>query len=192
MKFAKGLLDEINEGAKPPVAKVEQPDLPRPEPTFQIIRPLVEAAKPPDEPAKPAVVVEKDRLFETAQKTADSSRNYLKLFAIVVVFIAIAAAAVIYLTLPGVGDRIRVSRDLEDAVRSHFLDKEKRTATDITFYKCDKYYWAHTEVETRTDIPGNPLSRVSSYATKATPRDDGKWKITALPITSPDMDTPCR
>ncbi len=164
MKFAKGLLDDINEGDKPPVVEVE----------------------------KAIVDVEKNRLFQTQQESVASSQNYLKLLAIVVVCIAIIGAVVFYLTLPRVGDRIRAPKELEDAVRSHFLDKEKRTATDITFYKCDKYYWAHTEVETRTDIPGNPLSRVSSYATKATPRDDGKWEITALPITSPDMDTPCR
>lgn len=185
MKFAKGLLDDLIEGDKPPAAKIEQPSAETETQTVPVVPPRAEAAKP-------VAVVEKDRLFETAQKTVDSSRNYLKLFAIVVVFIAIAAAVVIYLTLPGVGDRVRVSRELEDAVRSHFLEKEKRTAGDITFYKCDKYTWAHTDVEARTDIPGNPLAKVSAYATRITDRGDGTFEITASPITSPEMDTPCR
>lgn len=191
MKFAKGLLDDLVEESKAPNAKPEQVSAERPDPTFEIIRPLVETVRPPEKPAKPPVVVEKDRLFETAQKTTESSRNYLRLFGIVVVLIAIAAAAVIYLTLPGVGDRIRVSREMEDAVRNHFLEKEKRTASDITFYKCDKYTWAHTEVETRTDVPGNPLAKVSAYATRIIDSGNGTFEITAKPITSPELDTPC-
>ena len=178
MKFTKGLLEDLTEESKAPNPKVEQPSS--------------IAASPSVEPQRPAVAVEKEHLFETQQKTVESSRNYLKLFVLVVIFIAIAGTAIFYLTLPGIGDRIRVSREMEDAVRNHFLEKEKRTAGDITFYKCDQYTWAHTEVETRTDIPGNPLAKVSAYATRITDRGNGTFDMTATPINSPEIDTPCR
>ncbi|HEX3102705.1 MAG TPA: hypothetical protein VHQ01_12965 [Pyrinomonadaceae bacterium] len=183
MKFSKGLLDELIEESKAPNAKVEQPVAPAPAPFAAPSQPL-ENQRP--------VTLGKEHLFETQQKTVESSRNYLKFFGVAVVFIAIAVAAVIYLTLPGIGDHIRVSREMEDAVRNHFLEKEKRTAGDITFYKCDKYTWAHTDVEARTDIPGNPLAKVKSYATRIVDRSDGAYDITTTPITSPDLDTPCR
>lgn len=136
--------------------------------------------------------VEKNRLFQTLKEEKGSERNYLKLLAIVAVGVAIIGGVVFYMTLPGVGDRVHAAKELEDAVRSHFLASQKRTATDITFYYCGKFYWAHVDVETRTDIPGNPTTRIPSYAAKAVKRDDGTFDVTAAPITSPDMDVPCK
>ncbi len=135
---------------------------------------------------------DKVRLFETQQRKASSSKNYLK-FLLVVVLIVIAAGAVIYyVTLPGVGSQILGPKGLEDEIRSHFLDKQKRTAEDITFYKCENSYWARVGVQARTDLPDNPVYKVSTYRAKATRRDDSTWDITAMPITDPDMDVPCR
>jgi hypothetical protein len=185
MKFAKGLLDDVIVGDKPQVAKA-------PAPVAALETRSVAPAEPPVETPRPVVIVEKEHLFETQQKVVESSRNYLKIFGIVVILIAVAGTAIFYFTLPGIGDRIRVSREMEDAVRAHFLEKEKRTADDITFYKCDQYTWARTEVETRTDIPGNPLAKVNAYATRITDSGNGTFQITATPITSPEIDTPCR
>ena len=51
--------------------------------------------------------VEKDRLFETVHKTEDSSRNYFKILGIVGLCVLVIGAVVYYLTLPGVGSRVR-------------------------------------------------------------------------------------
>ena len=134
--------------------------------------------------------VEKDRLFETVHKTEDSSRNYFKILGIVGLCVLVIGAVVYYLTLPGVGSRIIGPKGLEDEMRGHFRDKQKRTATDITFFNCEGFLWARVDVEVRPDIPGNPLYAVSRYRAKAVPRD-AVWDITASPITSPEMDTPC-
>ena len=183
MKFTKGLFDDLIEESKAPNAVVDTTAAaPEPPPTVAV---------PPPVAPRPVVVVEKEHLFETQQKVVESSRNYLRLFVIVIIFIAIAGTAIFYITLPGVGDRIRVAPEMEDAVRNHFLEKEKRTAGDITFYKCDNFTWARVEVETRTDIPGNPVFKVSKYSARATPRTSGSWDITAAPITSPELDKPC-
>src|SRR5439155_18186223 len=119
-----------------------------------------------DRQSEPAPALKEDRLFETQAKTIRSSRHYLTLIGIVAVFVLIAGGLIFYLTLPGIGDKVRGPEGAEDAVRNHFSDKEKRNATDITFYLCDKYYWAHVDVETRPDVSANPLARVSSYAAK--------------------------
>lgn len=133
--------------------------------------------------------VEKNRLFQTLNEETPSERNYLKLLGIVAVAVLVLGAGVFYFTLPGVGDEIRVAREVELAVRDHFLLNEKRTATDIRFYQCAGFYGARVGVETRTDIP-NPLYRIAIYAARVTKTGDS-WSITAQPITSPDTDKPC-
>lgn len=133
---------------------------------------------------------DKNRLFETLEETSESSRNYLKVFSVVVVCVLIAGGFVYYLMSPGVGDQVRAPSGLEDAVRSHFLDKEKRTATDITFYNCDGSYWARVDVEERPDIQANPIYKIPRYRAKAM-KNDGAWNIAASPVTSDDMDVPC-
>ena len=134
---------------------------------------------------------DKVRLFETQQRKASSSRNYLKLLLLVALIVIVAGAVVYYETLPGVGSQVLGPKGLEDEIRVHFLDKQKRTAEDVTFYKCDNFYWSRVGVQTRNDVPGNPVYKVSRYRAKAARRDDGTWDIFASPITDPDMDIPC-
>src|SRR4051812_28084832 len=95
-----------------------------------------------DEEYKPQAGDDKDRLFETLDETSESSRSYLKLFSIVVVAVLARGLIVYYLLRPGIGDQVGVPPALEDAVRNNFRDVQKRTASDITFYKCDGFYWA--------------------------------------------------
>lgn len=133
--------------------------------------------------------VEKNRLFETLNAEAPSERNYLKLLGLVAVVVIIGGLIVSYLMIPGVGDDVRVSREVELAVRNHFLEREKRTATDITFYQCDGFFWARVGVETRTDMP-NPIYRIATYSARAT-ASGNQWNVTAQPITSTEMDKPC-
>ena len=165
MKFQKGILNDDK-----PVAPAPQP-----------------------EPAKPAapVVVEKDRLFQTVKEETGSERSYLKVFGIIVVLVLVGGGIAFYLTLPGVGDQVRGSTAMEMAVREHFLTKEKRTATDITFYQCDKYFWARVGVEVRTDIKTNPVYALDKYTARIEP-SGGNFNITATPVTSPEIDIPCR
>lgn len=166
MKFQKGILSD------------DKPAAPAPPPQTT------------PEPAAP-VVVEKDRLFQTVKEETGSERNYLKVLGIVVVLVVIAGGIVFYLTLPKIGDQVRGSTQMEMAVRDHFLTKEKRTATDITFYQCDKYFWARVGVEVRTDIKTNPIYALDKYAARIEPNGNA-FTITATPVTSPEIDVPCR
>lgn len=136
------------------------------------------------------IVVEKDRLFQTVEETRKSSGSYLKTLIVVCVLIAIGGAGLWYLNRPKAGDQVRVSAAMELTVRDHFLLAEKRTSTDITFYQCDGFHWARVGVETRNDIP-NPLLRVPTFAAKIVPAGD-TWTVTAVPITSPELDIPCK
>lgn len=166
MKFQKGILSDVK-----PAAPAPQP------PTVQ-------------EPVAP-VVVEKDRLFQTVKEETGSERNYLKVLGIVVVLVVIAGGIVFYLTLPKTGDQVRGSTQMEMAVRDHFLTKEKRTATDITFFQCDKYFWARVGVEVRPDIKTNPIYALDKYAARIE-QSANTFIITATPVTSPEIDTPCK
>src|SRR6476660_1663616 len=151
MKFQKGILSDP-EPKKPSIS------VPPPEPV---------RTPPPPNP-EPFVLrdVEKNRLFETQEEFKGSSRNYLKLFGVVIGVLLAGAAVIFYFTFPSPGDRIRTPAGLEDTVREHFLSKEKRTATDVVTYKCDGYYWLRVGVETRKDMP-NPIYKVGTYSAKA-------------------------
>jgi hypothetical protein len=154
-----------------------------------------ERTRQTEQMSEPSVVaplggeVEKNRLFQTLKEEAPSERNYLKLLGIVAIIVLVAGVAISYLMMPGVGDEIRAPKGLEPAVRDHFLTKEKRTATDITFYQCDGFYGARVGVETRNDIP-NPIYRIGTYNARVSKNDDG-WNITAQPTAFPDAVKPC-
>ena len=138
MKFQKGLLNDISQ----PPNKPAPAEPPKPAPPPQ-----------PATPQKPRVTLQPDRLFETQEEFAGSSRNYLKLFGIVIVLIVVAAGAFFYFTLPGIGDQVRAPAGAELAVRDNLLTVQKRTATDVVFYQCEGYYWA------RSGVPPSPRSQ---------------------------------
>lgn len=177
MKFQKGLLsDKVNEPTNP------TPDVP------------VES-RIPRESAIPStrvepVEIEKDRLFETVKETSSSGRRYVIAIGIVSILVTIAAIVGGFIMRPGIGDRITAPRGLEVALRDHFLTKQKRESTDIAFYQCESFYWARVGVETRNDLP-NPIFKIGTYTARATP-DGESWIIEASPITSPEMDVPCK
>lgn len=134
---------------------------------------------------------DKNRLFETHEKSSGSSRKYLKLLGIFAVVVAIAGVAISYFTMPRFGDVVRAPTELEMAIRDHFLVSEKRTSTDIIVYYCETFYWARVGVEVRPDIKTNAIYLIPNYKALATARDDGSWTIKATPLTSPEMDAPC-
>ncbi len=141
--------------------------------------------------ARPSVP-DKDHLFETVENETDSRRSYIKLFAVVAFAVVIAGFTIAYLTLlPDKGDKVKASTDMELAIRDHFLMVQKRTATDIETYYCGDFYWVRVGVETRTDIP-NPLLLVRTYSARAASPGGSGWNVTAAPITSLEMNEPCR
>lgn len=179
MKFQKGILSE--EEARAAGVKID---------AGTELKPVTQAQPKPA--ARPVpVYVEKDRLFETTEKVSSSSRHYLVLLGIVAVIVIVGGAIVFYYVQPGVGDVVRAPRGGEDAVREYFLGTVKRTATDVTFYKCDGFYWARVGVETRTDLP-NPLMKVGTFKAKLTGQE-GAWQVSdATAVQSQDQDVPCK
>ncbi len=134
---------------------------------------------------------EKNRLFETVDRSSRSVGQYLKLLLIVAGGILVVAAILFYLTLPAVGDKVKAPAGLEDRIRDHLLTKEKRTATDMAVYYCGKFYWAAVDVETRPDIPGAPINRISLYRVTAVQDASGEWTLTAAPVEGKDAGVPC-
>lgn len=175
MKFAKGLLSD--DSPQPQGGEIRSESKPASQPDI-----------PPRKQIEP-VEVEKNRLFQTVEESRGSSRKYIGVLGVVAIVVAVAGAIAWYLNRPGMGDKIRVSSAVELSVRDHFLMKEKRTATDISFYQCEGYYWARVGVETRTDLP-NPLMRVATYKARI-PQNGDAASITASPIQSPADDQPC-
>jgi hypothetical protein len=187
MKFQKGVLtDEEEQTLRDGGA------------TFEPVSGGGDAAVPDPDPIAPdaeppvSVEVEKNRLFQTLQEETGSERKYLRVLGIVAVLVLVAGSIVWYLMRPGVGDKILGPKGLEVAIRDHFLTKEKRTATDIAFFNCGDHTWARVGVEVRPDIKTNPIYQVAKYSARASALPDGSWQITAAPITSPEMDVPCR
>jgi hypothetical protein len=168
MKFQKGILDDLN-----------KPNAPRDEKPFTAER------------AVPLTRAREDRLFQTHDRTSRSGTQYLRLLSVVSVLVVIAGALALYLTLPDIGDQVRAPKGLEEAVRTHFLDVEKRNAGDIFFYYCEDYYWARVEVETRPDVKTNPSYQIGTYAARASTASSG-WEIKAIPITSSELERPCQ
>lgn len=173
MKFQKGLLGDLTEEEKAAARLAAKTALPAPQ-----------------APPRPQVV-ENDRLFETHQRTTRSWQQYVKLLGIVSVLVVIGGGVIFYMTLPSVGDKVRAPAGMEDAVRAHFLDKEKRPANDIGFYYCGGSYWARVEVEKRPDIKTDPVYQIGTYAARVTGSQEQGWSITAAPITSREADVPC-
>jgi hypothetical protein len=177
MKFQKGLLNDL------------VPKVPRREEQNPGTNGVESKAKEPLARAGSGLS-EKDHLFETLQEETSHEKNYLKLLGVVVISVIAIGLIAVYLMMPGIGDAVRAPTGLELALRDHFLTIQKRTATDIIVYKCAGYYAARVGVETRNDLP-NPVFRIGTYSAKAV-ETEGRWDVTAAPLTPPDEFVPCR
>lgn len=153
------------------------------------------AAKTAPKPAEsdPMVLgdVEKNRLFETQEEMTGSSSHYLKVLGVVGALVLVVGGIIFYMMQPGVGDQVLKPKGAEDAVRENFLTVQKRNPTDFVFYKCDGFYWARVTVETRNDI-ADPRMKIATYSARVTEAGQDQWNVTAQPISSPDLDVPCR
>lgn len=170
MKFQKGLLDDLK---KPDVYIDSGSETGKG-------RPAIEKPNADD-----------GQLFHTHKQAVRAGKQYVRLLAAVSFLVAIIAVVAFYLTLPRRGDQVRAPRGLETAIRSHFVDVEKRATGDIAFYLCEDYYWARVEVEKRPDIKSNPIYQIGTYTARAVGNSESGWQITAAPITEPRDDTPC-
>jgi len=135
---------------------------------------------------------EKVRLFETQEKNVRSIHDYAKIFLPIAVVVIVVLAVVMYLMSPGSGDVVRPSTDLNDAVYDYMLTTEKRTANEITFYKCDGYYWVKILAEPRAYPPSNLEDEVNQYRLTVRENADGTRQIATLPLPSKEDDVPCK
>lgn len=134
---------------------------------------------------------DKTRLFETQEREGKSARDHAKFLLPIVLFVVAAVAAGFYFSLPAVGDKVRPSNDLYDAVYDHIVTTEKRTVTDMSFYTCGDFYWARVEVEPQEPIPGKTPDTTVKYKVRAKASPDGSWALNVVPIVSTADDAPC-
>jgi hypothetical protein len=148
--------------------------------------------EPEDEPQD--VEFDKDdkvRLFETQQRETEGGRGYLKKFLPVAVVAIIIIAGIIWLMQPGKGDAVRPPADIADAVDNYMLTKEHRSIREITFYKCDGFYWVKILAEPRSSVASvdDPANQFRLSVKTA----DGKAiDITTLPVPDRASDVPCK
>jgi len=134
----------------------------------------------------------KIRLFETQQKTSKSVHDYVKHFLPFALIVIVGLGVLYYFLQPGVGDEVRASDEMYTSVYDHMLTKEKRTASEMTFYKCDGYYWVKVLAQPRVYPPSLRLDPVNQYRLTAKEQPDGKYQITTLPSQSQQDDVPCK
>ena len=130
--------------------------------------------------------------FRNAGKNVRSIHDYAKIFLPIAVVVIVVLAAIMYLMSPGIGDTVRPSIELNDAVYDHMLTQEKRTANEIAFYKCDGYYWVKILAEPRAYPPSNLEDDVNQYRLTVRENSDGSRQIETLPLPSKENDIPCK
>lgn len=135
---------------------------------------------------------DKVRLFETQEKNVRSIHDYAKMFLPIAVVVIVVLAAVMYLMSPSIGDAVRPSRELNDVVYDYMLTTEKRTANEMTFYKCDGYYWVKILTEPRAYPPSNLEDEVNQYRLTVRENADGSRQIVTLPLPAKADDVPCK
>ena len=136
---------------------------------------------------------EKVRLFETYERSTRSLKNYAKVILPIVLLVIVAAAVTMYLSLPGIGDEVKAPKELEDQVYDYMLTKEKRTTSEMVFYKCDGYFWVKLTAEPRAYPPSNLRDPVNQYRLTAAPQVDGSYLIATVDrMEQKDDDRQCR
>ena len=138
--------------------------------------------------------IEKNRLFETHQRSSKSFWDYEKFLIPIILLVIGAVAAAVYFSLPRVGDKVHPPQDLYDAVYDDMLTREKRTATDMIFYYCGDSYTVDVTVESKGVASTKAEDKTTEFEVVAQKAEDGGWKITAAPL-GPEFQNhliPCR
>ena len=135
---------------------------------------------------------DKIRLFETQEKNVRSIHDYAKFLLPIALVVIIGIVAVVYFLSPGIGDTVRPSNELYNAAYDYMLTNEKRTANEMTFYKCDGYYWVKILAEPRPYPPSNLEDAVNQYRLSVRENEDGSRQIVTLPLPPKEDDIPCK
>ena len=135
---------------------------------------------------------DKVRLFETQEKSVKSVHAYAKILLPIALLVIVGLAAVMYFFSPGIGDPVRPPQELSDAVYDYMLTHEKRTASEMTFYKCDGYYSVKIVAEPRSYPPSNLLDAVNQYRLTVREDEGGSRRIATLPLPTNEDDAPCK
>jgi hypothetical protein len=135
---------------------------------------------------------DKVRLFETERNRSSSVSGYARKFLPVALIVIVAIAAAVYFLMPGTGDEIQGSHAIRRAVIDHLKSKEKRDATEITFYKCDGYFWAKVLAEPKPYPPSLLLDDVNQYRLKVVQNGKETYQLETLTLPAKADDVPCK
>lgn len=135
---------------------------------------------------------DKVRLFETERNRSSSASGYARKFLPVALIVIVAIAASVYLLMPGVGDEIQGTHEMRRAVIDHLKSKEKRDATEITFYKCDGYFWAKVLAEPKPYPTSLLEDDVNQFRIKVTQTGKDSYQSETLPLPAKADDVPCK
>lgn len=133
---------------------------------------------------------DKSRLFDTLNEEGRSVHDYLKVLVPVVLAVLVIGGGVVFFTMPGMGDEVRVPQGLDDAVKTYYLDNEKRVVTEATYYYCKDFYSARVTLEKRPDVTARQLDH-GSRRVVATETSDGLWKVISTPVNPNETAEPC-
>jgi hypothetical protein len=133
----------------------------------------------------------KIRLFETQKRETESGYGYLKKFLPVAVVAVIIIAGIIWLMQPGIGDAVKPPQDVENAVYDYMDKTEHRSVREITFYKCNGYYWVKILAEPRSSTMSVD-DPVNQFRLSVKTSGDRATEITTLPLPEQANDVPCK
>jgi hypothetical protein len=134
---------------------------------------------------------DKVRLFETERNRSSSVSGYARKFLPVALIVIVGIAAAVYFLMPGTGDEIQGSYEMRRAVIDHLKSKEKRDLTEVTFYKCDGYFWAKVLAEPKPYPPSLLEDDVNQFRIKVTPTGKETYRSETLPLPAKADDVPC-
>lgn len=123
--------------------------------------------------------VEKSRLFDTVKNRGRSVHDYLKVLAPVVLAVVLVGGLTLYFMAPGVGDEVRPAASLEDFVKEHFRNKEKRDVTGATYFLCENSYAARVQLEQRPDITARQMDAGKRLVTAVDSGND-QWQVKSV------------
>ena len=134
----------------------------------------------------------KIRLFETQQRESRSIHDHLKRFLPVVAVAIIVVGLIIYFMQPGIGNAVKPPKEVEDSVYDYMQSKEHRSVHEISFYKCNGYYWVKILAEPRSYPPSVLDDPVNQYRLSVRTSDGKTAEITTLQLPEKQDDIPCK
>ncbi|MGI8812222.1 MAG: hypothetical protein ACR2IH_06790 [Pyrinomonadaceae bacterium] len=135
---------------------------------------------------------DKVRLFQTVNEQASSAHHYARVLLPIAAFVLVGLIAFVFITRKGVGDEIMPAAAMRSQVYDYMLTTEKRAPTEMTFFKCDGYYWIKILAEPKPFPPSLVLDDVNQFRLEVRQAGDDKWQVSKLPLQTGENDVPCR